>query len=130
MQTFHPQLSNLAKLMILCFLLIFSPTQSYAEDAEFRWIANPEPLTGYKLYYKTGADSSPPYDGTGLNEGASPILIDKVTSFKITGLSPYQTYHFTLKAYDGTKESDYSAIITTPYTSTFPSPTINIITEN
>ena len=33
-----------------------------------------ELVTEYRLYYKTGA-FGPPYDGTGLNQGESPIII-------------------------------------------------------
>ncbi len=129
MKTLHIQLSKLAKLTLLGFALLLIPVQSYAEDVSFSWTANPEPYTGYKLYYKTGANSAPPYDGTGLNEGDSPILIGKVTTYTLTGLSPNETYHFVLTAYSETEESAYSAIATVQPVA-FLSPTIKSISQN
>ena len=103
--------------------------QSYARDAIFTWTANPEPLTGYKLYYKTGTVSGEPYDGTDLNAEGSPILLGKVTTTTVTGLSPNETYQFALTAYNDTEESGYSTVETIPPLS-FPSPTINIMSQN
>ncbi len=78
-------------------------------------------LAGYKLYYKTGETSAAPYDGTGLTEGDSPILLDKVTTFTVTGLSDTETYHFVLTAYDDNEESGYSVLVTvTPDSSLSP----------
>lgn len=131
MKILHTHLPRITKLVLLCLALILFPVQAFtAEDASFTWTANPEPYTGYKLYYKTGASSLPPYDGTGLNEGNSPILLGKeVTSYTLTGLSPNNTYHFVLTAYNETEESDYTTVITI-LPDAFPSPTINIMSQN
>jgi hypothetical protein len=94
-----------------CFMLL-TPIQSYARDVSFTWTASPEPVTGYKLYYKRGANGTAPYDGVGLNAGDSPIALGKTTTYTITELSPDETYHFTITAYNGEEEGDYSTTIT------------------
>jgi hypothetical protein len=116
MKYFHTYLLALAKLALISFLL-FVPIQSYGKDVSFQWTANPEPLTGYKLHYKAGASSTLPFEGTGLSNNLglvedSPILIDKATTYTVTGLLPDETYHFALTAYNDTGESGYSAIVT------------------
>ena len=116
MKYFHTYLLRLAKLALISFLL-FVPIQSYGKDVSFQWTANPEPLTGYKLYYEAGAGSTLPFEGTGLSNNLgiiedSPILIDKVTAYTVTGLLPGETYHFALTAYNDTGDSGYSAIVT------------------
>ncbi len=114
-------LTTLIKLILATFFLLLTPIQSHAKDVSFEWTANPEPFIGYKLYYKTGETSAPPYDGTGLNEGSAPILLDKVTTYTVTGLSDTETYHFVLTAYDDNEESGYSALVTvTPGSSVSP----------
>ncbi len=95
------------KTLLVCFFLL-APTAAYAEDLIFTWTANPEPVTGYKLYYKTGTNGDPPYNGTGLNEGNSPIDVGKVTEFTVTGRDVTQTYQFVLTAYNDQVESDYT----------------------
>ena len=110
-------------IILLALILLAAPLASFARDVTFQWTANPEPLSGYKLYYKTGDNSSPPFDGRGLYEGNSPIFIDKVTTFTVTGLSPDLTYHFALTAYNEIEESGFSTIVTVAPQSS-PSPTI------
>jgi len=118
LQTYLP---GMTKLALFAFFLLLLPGQSYAKDVTFEWTANPEPFIGYKLYYKTGGDNTPPYDGIGLNEGDSPIPIDKVTTYTVTGLSDTETYQFALTAYDDSGESGYSLIVTvTPDSSLSP----------
>ncbi len=126
MKIIYIYLSRLTKLILLSLFTLSIPFHSYAEDRDvsFSWTANSEPsLIGYKLYYKEGSSSAPPYDGKGLIEGDGPILIDgDATTYMVTGLSTEKTYHFVLTAYgDDDVESDYSAIATV-YSN--PSPTI------
>ena len=90
---------------------IFSSCSAFAKEYTFSWSANPEPVSGYKLYYKKGGTAGPPFNGTKADDGPSPIDVGKVTSYTITGLQPNTTYYFALKAYTGTKESGYSAVI-------------------
>ena len=110
-------------IMLLALILLATPFASYARDVTFQWTANPEPLSGYKLYYKTGDSNTPPFEGRDLYEGNSPILIDKVTTFTVTGLSPDLTYHFALTAYNEIEESSFSTIVTIAPQSS-PRPTI------
>jgi len=91
--------------------MLFGSIQSYARDVSFVWTANPEPVTGYKLYYKAGTDTAPPYAGTGLTEGDAPIVLGNVTSYTVTGLSASETYQFVLTAFNATEESQYSAVV-------------------
>ncbi|NCC04819.1 MAG: fibronectin type III domain-containing protein [Proteobacteria bacterium] len=101
-------------LLALCLvglgLLVTAP--ALAKDYTFTWSANPEPVEGYKLYYKKDGAAAPPFDGTGATEGAAPIDVGKVTTYTITGLDDNATYHFALTAYSGSEESGYSAIVT------------------
>ena len=64
------------------------------------WNANPESdVIGYRVYYKTG-DSGFPYLGTGAASGDSPIDVGNVTSFTLSGLTPWVTYYIAVTAYD------------------------------
>ena len=121
---FHTHLASITKLTLLCLSLLLVPIKSYAMDVSFTWTANLEPITGYKLYYKKGVDSAPPYQGTGFPEGNAPILLGNVTTYTVTGLSPNETYHFVLTAYNEVEESVYSTLVTV---STVPTPIINNI---
>jgi hypothetical protein len=102
------------------------PIHSYAKDVSFKWTANPEPLTGYKFYYKIGTNGGPPYDGTSLSGGSSPIFLDKKTTYTIKGLSPDETYQFTITAYNGAEESGYSTVLTVSGDSSLRPTIINI----
>jgi hypothetical protein len=118
-------LAKAGKLVLSCIPFLLFSTQLYAKDVSFIWEANEEPVSGYKLYYKVGENSTPPYDGTGINEGNSPIILENINTYTITGLSPDQTYHFTLTAFNDSDESGYTTIVTV-----FPEPRpiiINIV---
>ena len=113
----RPQATTLRRaplLLALCLvgfgLLAAAP--ALAKDYTFTWTANPEPVEGYKLYYKKDGAAAPPFDGTGATAGAAPINVGKVTTYTITGLEDNATYHFALTAYSGSEESGYSAIVT------------------
>ena len=129
MKTKKRLISITTSLTVLFFSVFLLPSFSSARDVDFSWTANPEPITGYKLYYKTGPDSDPPYDGRGLPEGNSPILVGKITAFAVTGLSPSETYHFTLTALNGSDESNFTAPVSY-YPISMPSPIINIMSQN
>ena len=121
-------ISIATSLTILFFSVLLLPSFSSARDVDFSWTANPEPVTGYKLYYKTGLNSGPPYDGTGLPEGNSPISVGNVTAFTVTNLSPSQTYHFALQAVVGDNESGLTAPISYQPIA-MGSPTIEIMSQ-
>ena len=125
----HKHSQNCITLGLFFLSLLIFPSQLQARDVSFSWTANLEPVTGYKLYYKIGTDSTPPYNGTGLPEGDSPIFIEKITEYTVTRLSDDKTYFFTLTALSGEEESPYSVIIQENATD-LPAPTITIITNN
>ena len=113
----RPQATTLRRaplLLALCLvgLGLLTAAPAFAKDYTFTWTANPEPVEGYKLYYKKDGAAAPPFDGTGATAGASPIDVGKVTTYTVTGLEDNATYHFALTAYSGSEESGYSAIVT------------------
>lgn len=101
-------------LLALCLVGLGLPAAApaMAKDYTFTWTANPEPVEGYKLYYKKDGVAAPPFDGTGATAGAAPINVGKVTTYTITGLEDNATYHFALTAYSGSEESGYSTVVT------------------
>ena len=108
------------------FMCILSATLAYPKDYTFTWSANPEPVEGYKLYYKKGGSAAPPYNGTAAGTGPSPIRLGKITRYTITGLDENATYHFTLTAFNGSAESGYAGVITVnPSSQPVPAPIIN-----
>jgi len=103
--------------MLVC---LFAPPLASAKDFSFSWSANPEPVEGYKLYYKIDGAASPPFNGTGALEGPSPINVGKQTAFTITGLMDNTTYFFALTAFNGNEESDFSTIVSVIVPATEP----------
>ncbi|MGB3209087.1 MAG: PKD domain-containing protein [Desulforhopalus sp.] len=110
--------------IVFCTLLgcLVGATLASAKDYSFAWSANPEPVEGYKLYYKKGGDAAPPFDGTASPQGSSPIDLGNRTSFTITGLEDNTTYHFALTAYNGDDESGMTEIISVFGPATDPAP--------
>jgi hypothetical protein len=94
------------------FKQVWPVFESSDKDYSFSWSANEEPVEGYKLYYKKGGSSGPPFGGTDAAEGPSPINVGKVTSATISGVEDDTTYHFALTAYNGSEESDFTDVIT------------------
>ena len=126
----RPQATTLRRaplLLALCLVgfVLLTAAPAFAKDYTFTWTANPEPVEGYKLYYKKDGAAAPPFDGTGATAGAAPIDVGKVTTYTITGLDDNATYHFALTAYSGSEESGYSDIVTvnpTAASTTAPAP--------
>lgn len=125
MNTLNTYLPGLTKLVLLFLVTLFVPVISYAMDVSFQWTANKDQITGYKLYYKQGVSSAPPYAGTDIPEGDSPIILGRVTNYTVTNLDPNKTYHFALSAYNADGESGFSKIVTIN-----PTPMINSISKN
>ena len=101
-------------------------TQVHAQEVTLTWDSHSGPgLAGYKIYYTTCDEYprlGPPYNGTGIIEGDSPIRVPleelkdpynpKLT---IHGLAKTAIYFFAVTAYDSEgKESDYSKEIRYP----------------
>ncbi|NTU73777.1 hypothetical protein HGB07_06470, partial [Candidatus Roizmanbacteria bacterium] len=100
-------------MILLCTLVFYLLTVSLAEakDYTIAWSPSPEPVEGYKFYYKRGGNAGPPFDGTESLKGPSPIPAGKKTIFTITGLADNTPYHFALKAYSGSEESEFSPVV-------------------
>ena len=104
------------------FVFLVASCQSNRTKVTFEW----KPVTsldlaGYKIYYKTNS-SGPPYDGKGLAEGDSPIVVplrrlknQNDPRFTVHGLRKDETYFFAITAYgfEG-KECRYSDEIQYP----------------
>jgi len=95
-------------LIFITFTIILCPQPSiYAADVTLAWSANTEPnLAGYYIYYKSGT-SGPPYNGTSVDEGDSPIKVpvgyfaDPANpEYTMHGLSDTEISFFVLTAYD------------------------------
>jgi len=103
----------LSVFLILLFFLFAQRVYSY--EVTLAWDQNPETnLLGYKVYYKT-ATSDETYNGTGIDQGPSPItlLIEDLADpdnpeFTLTGLDDNEVYFFVVTAYNSYGESDYS----------------------
>lgn len=76
------------------------------------WTPHNDPdIEYFKVYYDT--DGQPPYEGTGLAEGASPVNAGNGLSFAFSGLDSSSSYTIAVTAVDSAgSESDYSL----PYT--------------
>lgn len=88
----------------------------FATTVALQWDSNTEPdLVGYRVYYQT-VSSSLTFQGTGANEGASPVVIGTQTTKSISGLDPEYAYYFAVTAYNAAGESDYSNFVYIPET--------------
>ena len=98
-------------LFILGFVISLT-LPAFAQDVTLSWDPSPTPeVTGYNVYYKTG-DMDFPFDGTGADQGASPVDVGNVLSTTLTGLADGVPYYFTVTAYDDSaNQSTYSNIV-------------------
>lgn len=98
-------------ILLVCLGVIFAPNSANALEVTLAWDANTETnLAGYKIYYDDDG-SGEPYDGTGAVEGPSPIDVENVLEFTLSGLSDNAVYFFAATAYntdDPPLESGYS----------------------
>ena len=100
--------------LIISILFLCLQASSYAADVTLRWDANTEPdLDGYRIHYGT---ESGDYNGTGADQGSSPITVpignladSDNPEYALTGLTDGVAYFFVVTAYnDQERESDYS----------------------
>jgi hypothetical protein len=102
----------LRSLLLLLFLLLVPAVFCLSADVTPSWDPSPSPdVQGYYVYYKQN-DPTLPFDGTGANEGSSPIDVNDDLTTTITGLSDSSIYYFTITAYDSDRnESTFSNIV-------------------
>jgi chitinase len=103
--------------ILITFAIVLCPKPStYAADVTLAWASNTEPdLDGYYIYFKTGT-SGASYNGTGLDEGDSPIKVPlgvfadpSNPEYTLHGLTDTETTYFVLTAYDSeNNESGFS----------------------
>lgn len=103
--------------LFITFIFFHFLSPAYGLDIALEWSPPhvEEDILFYNLYYKT-VSSGPPYDGSGVQEGTSPIPVEVDDSctedncvFEITGLSDKQIYYFVITAvYASGAESRYS----------------------
>jgi hypothetical protein len=110
------------KLFLLTVGMVFCLTASaHALYVTLQWDANKETdLAGYKIYYRAGSSGGGVlgnYDGTGANEGDSPIEMTlaqdensdpNTAEFTVSNLPDGQTYFFVVTAYDNEEPSNES----------------------
>ena len=108
-QYLHCTLFGLLSFVTSALILAFSATFAHSAEVTLAWDPNTaQDLAGYKIYYKTEY-SGPPYNGTGVTEGDSPIDVGNQTEFTIHGLTDDVPYFLVATAYDTEGlESDYS----------------------
>ena len=101
-------------------LLLCVTTPCFAIDVTLEWDANTEiDRAGYRIYYDI--DSGPPYEGTGTEEGDSPIDVKiadveggDTARYTVTGLNDDETFFFAVTAYNTSgSESGYSNEVST-----------------
>ena len=92
------------------FLSMLAST-AWGMDIQLQW--NPvasSAVAGYKVYY-SGTSPDTPLQGSGAQEGASPLDVGNVTSVTLSGL-PLSAYYIAVTAYTADRqESAYSNIV-------------------
>ena len=86
-------------LLTVCLFLAIMATAN-AKTVNLAWDPSPSTnVAGYKIYYKEGS-ASLNFNGSGANEGSSPIDVGKTLSSSLTGLPDTETHYFAVTAYD------------------------------
>ena len=103
---------KLFQVLIVAFLIFVNPISNvFCQDITLSWDPSPSPeVTGYKVYYKQGNPNFP-FDGTGAEEGVSPIDVGDTLTTTLTNLSDDVNYYFSVTAYSTEAESSFSNIV-------------------
>lgn len=99
-----------ALVLTVCFAF-FPAAAAQAMSLTLEWDAPPEQVDGYLLHYKSGSPGGP-YNGTGADQGGSPINVGSSTSVTLTGLDSSGKYYMAVTSYSGQGESNYSNEVT------------------
>ena len=115
-QSPHSSLLCLVGSLTLALVLVLFSAPTHSAEVTLAWDANTETnLSGYKVYYKT-ASSGQPYNGTGANQGSSPVTVPlqdlanpNNPEYTLSSLEDNKAYYYVVTAYnDEAMESDYS----------------------
>jgi hypothetical protein len=81
------------------------------DHIDLKWDADPYFAQGwgYLVYYDTDS-ASEPFEGTGLDEGDSPIDVGDQTTYTLNGVIPYTDYYLAVTVYDNLGNESYYAI--------------------
>jgi hypothetical protein len=105
---------KLFQVLIVSFLIIVNSISiAFCQDVTLSWDPSPTPeVDGYKVYYKQD-NMNFPFDGTGADQGVSPVDVGNVLTTTLTNLNDGVTYFFSVTAYDNdvSSESNYSNIV-------------------
>ena len=94
--------------ILTALLLLFLSVSAWGKTVTLSWDASPSSVTGYKIYYDVDS-STAPFEGSGANEGSSPVDVGNVLTFTLNGLADTDDHYFAVTAYDGSgNESVYS----------------------
>ncbi|SEA45534.1 Fibronectin type III domain-containing protein [Desulfuromusa kysingii] len=98
--------------IVTFLILVNSLSFAFGQDITLSWDPSPTAgVDGYKVYYKHG-DMILPFDGSGAQEGPSPVDVGDTLSTTLTGLNDGVTYYFSVTAYqDPDVESTFSNIV-------------------
>jgi len=103
----------ITKILLLLFVSVFCTASVWGKTVTLSWDASPSTVAGYKIYYDTS--SSAPLDGTGADEGGSPIDVGNVLTYVVHGLADGTDHYFAVTAYDSSNnESSYSNTVFSP----------------
>ncbi|MEE4252820.1 MAG: fibronectin type III domain-containing protein [Desulfuromusa sp.] len=119
------------QILVITFLLIVNfISVAFCQDITLSWDPSPtQDVVGYKVYYKQG-NMDFPFDGTGANEGVSPVDVGDRLSTTLTGLSDGVIYFFTVTAYQSPDtESTYSNIVSNSWLPSLTIPANNAVNE-
>ncbi len=91
---------KLFQVLIVAFLIFVNPISNvFCQDITLSWDPSPSPeVTGYKVYYKQGNPNFP-FNGTGAEEGVSPVDVGDTLTTTLTNLSDDVNYYFSVTAY-------------------------------
>lgn len=115
----------LSVFLLLTSLMVVGHSEAQTYSIKFAWDKaefdiGPELSAGYKIYYKEGYFDGPPYEGTAITAGNSPIRVPiedlinpDLPEYTVTGVSRDTVIYFTVSAYVRTLnnydyESEYS----------------------
>ena len=107
MEMLNPK-RNVNVVIFMLAVFLYGLSQASAANIQLEWCHTGEPdVLFYNVYYDAGS-FGPPYQGSGADQGPSPIQIrafevcnQETCSFQITGLTDSEMYYFAVTACDG-----------------------------